>query len=128
MIAKVIPLIQLFTFSYDKDIRATITNTIIYFYLFFQAMLCILTVTSSRYCVYHLPGKVENSSFLTQICPKNGFRFGISENKSQNENQYPRDLGLKYEKTNIEMRIKIFEMRFGIIELRNRVTKPSYAK
>ena len=69
-----------------------------------------LTFTSSRYSVYQLPGKVENSSFLTQICPKNGFRFGISENESQNKNQHPQDLGLKFEKTNIEITINIFEI------------------
>ena len=60
--------------------------------------------------MYQLPGKVENSIFLTQICPKNGFRFGISENQSQNKNQHPQDLGLKFEKTNIEIRINIFEI------------------
>ena len=60
--------------------------------------------------MYQLPGKVENSSFLTQICPKNGFRFGISEKYSQNKNQHPQDLCLKFEKTNIEIRINIFEI------------------
>ena len=45
--------------------------------------------------------------FLTQICPKNGFRFGILKNKAQNKNQDPRDLGLKFEKTNVEIRISI---------------------
>ena len=36
--------------------------------------------------------------------------FGISENQSQNKNQHPQDLGLKFEKTNIEIRINIFEI------------------
>ena len=30
--------------------------------------------------------------------------------ESQNKNQYPQDLGLKFEKTNIEIRINIFEI------------------
>ena len=60
--------------------------------------------------MYQIPGKVENSNFSTQICPKNGFRFGISEILSQNKNQHPQDLGLKSEKTNIEIRINIFEI------------------
>ena len=77
---------------------------IIHFYLFLQSLLCILTITSSRYSVYQLSGKVENSNFSTQICPKNEFRFGISEN------QHPQDLGLKFEKTNIEIRINIFKI------------------
>ena len=65
-------------------------NTIIHFYLFFQTLLCILTITSSRYSVYHLPGKVENSSFSTQICPK-------------------KVLGLETKKSNVGMRMNIVE-------------------
>ena len=48
--------------------------------------------------MYQLPGKRENSSFLTQIYPKNGFRFGISKNESQKKNQHPQDLGLDLRK------------------------------
>ena len=40
---------------------------------------------------------MENSTFSTQICLKSGFRFGISENQSQNKNHHPQDLGLKSE-------------------------------
>ena len=36
--------------------------------------------------------------------------FGISDNSSQNKCQHPQDLGLKFEKTNIEIRISIFEI------------------
>ena len=53
---------------------------------------------------------MENSTFLTQICLKKGFRFGISKNYSQNKSQYPRDLGLKFEKTNVEIKISILEI------------------
>ena len=53
---------------------------------------------------------MENSTFLTQICLKKGFRSGISKNYSQNKNQYPRDLGLKFEKTNVEIKISILEI------------------
>ena len=61
--------------------------------------------------MYQLPGRVENSSFSTQICSKNGFRFGISDNSSQyNKYQHPQDLGLKFEKTNIKIGINIFEI------------------
>ena len=94
-------LIQIFTFSYDKDIRATALNAIIQFYLFFQTL---------KDSVYQLPGRVENSSFSTQICPKNGFRFGISDKLSQNKNQHPQDLGLKFEKANIKIIINILEI------------------
>ena len=37
------------------------------------------------------PDKVTNSTFSTQSCPKTRFRFGISDNLSQNKNQHPRD-------------------------------------
>ena len=60
---------------------------------------------------------MENSLFLTQISPKNEFRFGILENFSRNKNQHPRDLSLKFEKNNIELRINIFEIRIIIIEI-----------
>ena len=53
---------------------------------------------------------VSKSRLSIQIRPKNGFRFGIWEKWSQNKNQHPQDLGLKFEKTNIEMRINIFEI------------------
>ena len=70
-----------------------------------------LTITPARYSVCQVLGNMENSIFLTQICPKNGFRFGISENQSQNKNQHPQDfLGLKFEKTNVEIRINIFKI------------------
>ena len=78
--------------------------------LYFQTLLCILQITPSRYSVYQLPGKVQSSSFSTQICPKNGFRFGISEKLSQNKNQHPQGLGLKFKKTNIKIRINIFKI------------------
>ena len=67
---------SVFNFSYDKDK--------IHFYLCFQTFLCILTITSSRYFVYMRPGKMENSTFSTQICLRNGFwhsGFGISTSK-----------------------------------------------
>ena len=38
--------------------------------------------------------------------------FGISDNSSQNKCQHPQDLGLKFEKTNIEIRINIFEILY----------------
>ena len=60
--------------------------------------------------MYQLPGRVENSSLSTQICLKNGFRFGISDNSSQNKYQHPQDLDLKLEKTNLEIRINILEI------------------
>ena len=55
--------------------------------------------------MYNLPVKKENSTFSTQICLKNGFRFGISKNK----NQYLTYFDLKFEKTNVEIRISISE-------------------
>ena len=63
-----------------KTLEEQALNTVIHFYLCYQTFLCILTITSTRYYVYKLPGKVENSPFSTQICLKNRFRFGISEN------------------------------------------------
>ena len=35
--------------------------------------------------------------------------FGLSENQCQNKNQDPRELGLKFEKTNVEIRISILK-------------------
>ena len=55
---------------------------------------------------------MENSTFSTKICLKNGFRFGISKNLFQNKNQYPKDLGLKFEKTHVEIRISILEILY----------------
>ena len=46
----------------------------------FHLSFVMLTVISSRYSVRQLSRKVDNSTFLTQICPENGFRFEISEN------------------------------------------------
>ena len=54
-------------------------NTIIHFYLCLQTFRSVLTIRCSRCSVYKLPGKMENSTFLTQICLKNGLRFGISK-------------------------------------------------
>ena len=54
-------------------------NTIIHFYICLQTFLCNLTITYSRYSVYKLLGKIEKSTFSTQICLKNEFRFGISK-------------------------------------------------
>ena len=98
LIATIIPFIQhSFVDWFSFLLLATIKlqeqqalNTIIHFYLFFQTFLCILTITSSRYSVYHLPGKVENSSFSTQICPK-------------------KVLGLETKKSNVGMRMNIVE-------------------
>ena len=98
LIATIIPFIQhSFVDWFSFLLLATIKlqeqqarNTIIHFYLFFQTLLCILTITPSRYSVYQLPGKVENSSFSTQICPK-------------------KDSGLKTEKSNVGIRINIVE-------------------
>ena len=73
-------IVSVFSFSYDKDVGATSTITIIHFYLRLQTFLSILAIKSSRYYVYKLPGKMENSTFSTQICLKNRFRFGISKN------------------------------------------------
>ena len=105
---------SVFTFSYDKNIRPISTITHFthtnYSYLCFQTFFCILTITSSGYSVYQPPGKVKNSPCSTQICPRNWFRLWMSENCYQNKNQYPRDLGLKFEKTNIEIRICILEI------------------
>ena len=53
---------------------------------------------------------MENSGFSTQICSENGFRFEILEKQSQNKNQHPQDLGLNFEKINIEIRINIFKI------------------
>ena len=60
--------------------------------------------------MYQLSGKVGNSTFSAQICPKNRFRIGILENQSQNKKQHPRDLGLNFEKTNIKKRISTIEV------------------
>ena len=60
--------------------------------------------------MYKLPGKIESSTFSTQICLKKGFRFEISENQSQNKNQYPRYLSLKLEKANVGIRISILKI------------------
>ena len=98
LIATIIPFIQhSFVDWFSFLLLATIKlqeqqalNTIIHFYLFFQTLLSILTITFSRYSVYQLPGKAENSSFSTQICPK-------------------KDLGLKTEKSNVGIRINIVE-------------------
>ena len=88
LIATIIPFTQYcFADSFSFLLLATIKkyqqqalNTIIQFDLSLQTLLGIPTITFSRYSVYQLPGKVENSSFSTHICPKNGLRFGISEN------------------------------------------------
>ena len=98
LIATIIPFIQhSFVDWFSFLLLATIKlqeqqalNTIIHFYLFFQTLLCILTITSSRYSMYQLPGRVENSSFSTQICPK-------------------KELGLETEKSNVGIRINIVE-------------------
>ena len=39
-----------------------------------------------------------------------GTKGGNAENSSQNKNQHPQDLGLKFENTNIEKRISIFKI------------------
>ena len=52
------------------------------------------------------PGKVENLTFLTQICSKNGFRLGISGNLFRNKIQHLRDLGLEFQKTNVGIKIR----------------------
>ena len=98
LIATIIPLIHhSFADWFSFFLSATVKlqeqqalHTIIHFHLFFQTLLYILTITSSRYSVYQLPGKEENSSFLTQIWPK-------------------KDLGLETEKSNVEIRINIVE-------------------
>ena len=59
------------------------------------------------------PGKVDNSTFSTKICPKNGFRFEISQKFCQNKNQHPGDLGLEVQKTNVQIRINILEIQFS---------------
>ena len=76
-------------------------NTTIHFYFCFQTFLCILTITSSRYFVYQLPGKVENSTFSTQICPK-------------------MDIGLEFQKTNLRIRITILTILCVSIFRQNR--------
>ena len=67
-------------------------KTIIYFNLCSQTFLCLLctAITSSRCSVpaFRQSGKFD---FFDWICPKNGFRFGISENKCQNKNQNPQE-------------------------------------
>ena len=67
-------------------------------------MLCILTITSSRYSVYQLPGKVENSNFSTQICPK-------------------MDLSLEFQKTNLRIRISI--LKISVWNLRKLISTSS---
>ena len=94
LIATIIPFIQhsfieWFSFLLSATIKLQeqqALNTIIHYYLYFQTLLCILTTPSSRFSVYQLPRKVENSSFSTQICPK-------------------KDLGLETEKSNVRIRI-----------------------
>ena len=54
--------------------------------------------------------KVDNSTFPTQICPKSGFRFGISENSYKNKNQHSGDLGLDIHKTNVAISINILKI------------------
>ena len=66
-------------------------NTINPFYLFFQTWLCVLPITSSRYSVYQLLGKVENSSFSTQICQK-------------------KNLGLEFQESNLRITISILKI------------------
>ena len=81
-IAKIIPFIQhsfvdWFSFLFLATIKIyeqQALNTINHL-SFFQTLLCILPIPSSRYSVYQLPGKVENSTFLAQICPKDWCRF-----------------------------------------------------
>ena len=50
---------------------------------------------------------MENSTFLTQICLENDLGLEFSKNSFQNKNQYPRDFGLKFEKTNVGIRVNI---------------------
>ena len=59
------------------------------------------------------PGKVDNSTISTKICPKNGFRFEISQKFCQNKNQHPGGLGLEVQKTNVQIRINILEIQFS---------------
>ena len=66
-------------------------NASIHFYVFFQTLFRILAITSSRYSVYHHLGKVENSSFFTQICTK-------------------MDLRLEFQKPNLRIRISILKI------------------
>ena len=49
--------------------------------------------------------KWETQGFLFKFVQKKDLR-----SKFQNKNQHPQDLGLKFEKTNIEIRINIFEI------------------
>ena len=101
MIATIIPFIQhsfadwvsFLLLATIKILDLQALNTIIHFYLRLQTFLRIHTITSSRNYVYKLPGKTENSTFLTQICLRNGFRFVISKNSSHDKSRYPRDLG-----------------------------------
>ena len=99
LIATIIPFIQYsfvdwFSFLLLASIKIyeqQALNSINHFYLFFQTLLCILAVTSYRYFSYQLSGKVENSSFSTQIFQKLG-------------------LGLEFQKTNLRIRISILKI------------------
>ena len=86
-------LLQFLLLATIKVYEQQALNTIIHFYLCFQIFFCILTITSSRYFVYMLPDKMENSTLKIQLwkfkfyssLPKNGFRhsgFGISTQDS----------------------------------------------
>ena len=55
----------------------------------FCSKLCSVFLQSHPQDTLCTASRVENSSFSTQICPKNEFRFGISDDQSQNKNQHP---------------------------------------
>ena len=65
-LSNILPLIaSIATFSFDKNIRATSTSCNYSFLSLLQTILGILAITSPRYTVCQLPGKVDNSTFLT---------------------------------------------------------------
>ena len=64
-----------------------------------------------RVCVYvNFHSKWATFDFFSPNQPKNGFKIFNSENYCWNKNQHPQNLGLKFEKTNMEIRIIIFEI------------------
>ena len=64
------------------EINLTTSSTLISLQIF----LSILTITSLRYFVHKLLGKMENSTFLTQICLKNDLGLGFQKAQYKNKN------------------------------------------
>ena len=105
-------LIQLFSFSYDKDIRAT-NSYCNYSFLSFLPNLALYSYNHILKipCVPASWQSGEFKFFWLKFVQKMDLGLEFQKtNLNQHKNQHPQDLDLKFEKTNIEIRINIFEI------------------